>query len=429
MSSVYKLGGTSQCKKGYDKLITIIKNEIDTINPMYIVLSAVAGVTNNLVKFTETKDFELISNAITLNKKIIDSLGIDSSFIDYISSDLIKLCKKYTDTESFDIYIKYEIIGYGEIMSTNILHMYFKLNNINNQLLNSYDYIYSKREIDQYNIKKNQTEFYCKENLYINTANTSICNVFILQGFICSTPSRKTITLGRGGSDITGALVAKVSKSKVYEVWTDVDGIYNADPRIFSNSFQIKQIDYELCQELSAMGAKVMHPLSIKPCIDVNIPIVVKNTFSDSNGTIICNEKTDETCYAVKDSQTVFKIKLLDIWNSYTFVSDIFARFNENQIDIDIVSTSQFSMSGTTCTTNFYKLKEMKDKLSDKYKIEIINNCTIFSVVKRNIKDIIGRLNFDVINPEIINISDSGMTLNIVVKEINLNKILQVINK
>ena len=421
MTSVYKLGGTSQCKTGYDKLINIIKN--NSLNKFYIVLSAVSGVTNNLVKFTETKDHTYIDAVIKLNKKLIAELDIDPLFFDYISSDLIDLCKKYTESfDMSDIYAKSEIIGYGEIMSTNILHMYFILNDIDNRLLDSYNYIFSKREIYQCN---SQTEFYCEEDiLQINTSS----NVFILQGFIGSTPSGKTIILGRGGSDTTGALVAKTINSKVYEVWTDVDGIYTGDPRVFKDSFQIKQIDYDLCQELSAMGAKVMHPLSIKPCADVNIPIIVRNTFSNAEGTTISNEKTNETFYAIQKSQTVFKIKSLDMWNSYGFITDIFRRFSENRIDINIVTTSQFSISATTSEINLYKLKEIKDILSEKYEVQMINDCTIFSIVKRNIKDILNKLNFNLIDPEIIHISDNDMTLNIVLKDFDLDKILKMIN-
>jgi aspartate kinase len=421
MTTVYKLGGTSQCKIGYNRLISIIKNTINPLNKIYIVLSAVSGVTNNLVKFTETKDINFIKIAIELNKKLIAELDIDPLFFDYITDNLLTLCKKYIESfDMSDIYSKSEIIGYGEVMSTNILQIYLTLNNINNRLLDSYDYIFSKKEIYQCNT---QTEFYCKEDINMKSSEVS---VFILQGFIGSTPSGKPIILGRGGSDTTGALVAKALRSKVYEVWTDVDGIYTGDPKIFKDSFQVKNIDYDLCQELSAMGAKVMHPLSIKPCADVNIPIIVRNTFTNSDGTIIFNQKTNETFYALQKSQTVFKIKSIDMWNSYGFITDIFRRFSENRIDINIVTTSQFSISATTSETNLYKLKEIKDNLSEKYEIDMINNCTIFSIVKRNIKDILNKLNFNLINPEIIHISDNDMTLNIVLKEFDLDKICKL---
>lgn len=425
MTNVYKLGGTSQCKIGYDKIIELLRN---SEFKSYIVLSAVSGVTNNLVKFIETKDFQFIKHAIKLNEKLLSDLGMEymeyTEYMEFVQLffELESLSKKYSESHNIsDIYVKSEIIGFGERMSTYIFHKYLKLKGINSRLLNSYDYIYSKKEIYQCNVNNIQTEFYCNENIKENFIEEKI---FILQGFIASTPSKKPILLGRGGSDTTGALISKTLRAKTYEVWTDVDGIYTGDPRIFSESFLIKQIDYDLCQELSAMGAKVMHPLSIKPCADVNIPIIVKNTFTDSKGTIISDQQTNETFYALQKSQTVFKIKSIDMWNSYGFITDIFRRFSENRIDINIVTTSQFSISATTSELDLYKLKEINDILKERYEVEMITNCTILSIVRRDIKDIIHKFNFKLIETEIIHISDNNMTLNLVIKNFDIDKII-----
>ncbi len=406
---VYKLGGTSQCKKGYDKLINIIK-ENNNIN--FIVLSAVSGVTNNLIKFTETKDISYIQKVIELNNKLIAELEIDPVFAHYLYEELKNLSKEYISSfDMTDIYKKSELIGYGEVLSTTIFEMYLVLNDLEPKLLNSYEHIFSKKEIYQCN---SSVEFYAEETL--NKLNYS-CNIFILQGFIASTPSNKKIILGRGGSDTTGSLVAKTVNAKFYEVWTDVDGIYTGDPRIFPKSYLVENINYDLVQELSAMGAKVMHPLSIKPCYDANIPIYVKNTFSDSNGTKISNQiNSEDMFYAIQKSQTVFKITSLDMWNSYGFITDIFRMFSENRIDVNIVTTSQFSISATTSETNKYKLLEIQDNLREKYDVEMKMDCTIFSFVTKNIKNIFNKFNFSDINTEIIHISDNNMTLNIVLK-------------
>lgn len=418
MTHVYKLGGTSQCKAGYDKIAHILKTSTER---NFIILSAVSGVTDSLVKFTETKDLTCVRDAIVLNHILLNELKLDKSVIKDIENKLISIAQKYI--KSFDtssIYEKSEIIGYGEILSTNIFNMYLNSLKINNKLLNSYDYIYSKKEIYQCNT---QTEFYCSHELDANVNNN-----FILQGFIGSTPSNKNILLGRGGSDTTGALVAKALQAKSYEVWTDVDGIYTGDPRIFSDAMNVPSIDYTLCQELSAMGAKVMHPLSIKPCFDLNIPIIVKNTFTDAKGTMICDELNNDMFYAIQKKQTLFKIKSLDMWNSYGFITDIFRRFSENRIDINIITTSQFSISTTTSETNLYKLLEIKDILSNTYEVEMISDCVIFSIVKRNIKDIIAKLKFDTINPEIVHISDNNMTINFVFRDFDINKIYNFLN-
>ncbi len=418
---VYKLGGTSQCKKGYDKLIKIIK-ENNNIN--FIVLSAVSGVTNNLIKFTETKDTSYIQKVIDLNNKLIAELEIDPVFAHYLYEELKNLSKEYISSfDMTDIYKKSELIGYGEVLSTTIFEMYCVLHDLEPKLLNSYDYIFSKKEIYQCN---SSVEFYADDDKLTNLNKLSSNKIFILQGFIASTPSNKKIILGRGGSDTTGALVAKAVNAKYYEVWTDVDGIYTGDPRVFPNSYLVENINYDLVQELSAMGAKVMHPLSIKPCYDVNIPIIVKNTFSDSNGTTISNQiNSNDMFYAIQKSQTVFKITSLDMWNSYGFITDIFRRFSENRIDVNIVTTSQFSISATTSETNKYKLLEIQDNLREKYDVEMKMDCTIFSFVTHNIKNIFNKFNFSDINTEIIHISDNNMTLNIVLTNFSS----EIINK
>lgn len=417
---VYKLGGTSQCKIGYDRLIKqLIKNVTDDIKN-FVVLSAISGVTNNLVKFIETKNYEYIDNVIELNYKLIRELELEEKIFDTIKDRLINLCKNYIASfDMNDIYEKSEIIGYGEVFSTNIFYNYVD-SDLNARLFDSYEYVKSKKEIYQCN---STTEFhFTNQESYLG-----IVDINIFQGFIGSTPSNKKVLLGRGGSDTTGALIANEINAKYYEVWTDVDGIYTADPRIFSAEL-IQQIDYELVQEIASMGAKVIHPLSIKPCYDKNIPIYIKNTFNiHSDGTKITHvaeskQFTDSALfYAIQKNETIFKIKSLNMWNSIGFLNDIFRKFSECKIDVNIVTTSQFSVSATTNEQNKYKLLELKELLSEKYDVIMINGCTILSVVTRNIKKLLSQYDFNTINAEIIHISDNNMTINFVLRNFNPN--------
>lgn len=427
---VYKLGGTSQCIEGYSNLCKVIKEHNDDAK-IIIVLSAISDVTDLLIKFTETKDIEYITSVISKSSEFYSRIfEYKCQFLDEnkkilfhntskqmieIYDDLELEVKKYIKKTDFaDIYSKSKIIGYGEIISTNLLNIFFKKHNITNNLLNSYEYIKSKKEIYQ---STTQSEFYA---LPINFDLFQKNNIFILQGFIGSTPSSKPVLLGRGGSDTTGALVAKVNKASKYEVWTDVNGIYTCDPRIFPNASIVSKIDYGICQELSAMGAKVMHPLSIKPCADSLIPIFIRNTFTLDVGTCICeNLEQDEIFYAIQKSQTLFKIKSLNMWNSSGFVSSIFRKFSEKGINIDIVTTSQFSITTTTTETNEYKLMEIRDELEEIYEVEMVMDCVILSIVKKNIKNILSKLRYSDIPSEMIHISDNNLTLNIVLKKFN----------
>jgi aspartate kinase len=429
MSLVYKLGGTSQCKIGYDRLINQLKSNINNNIKSFVVLSAISDVTNNLVKFTETKNNIYIKKVLELNYNLIEELELDEELFDNLKNDLLMLADNFIKSyDMTDMYEKSEIIGYGEIFSTNIFYRYIDINLQNDyshkcRLLNSYEHIKSKKEIYQCN---STTEFYFDlwsyNGSYEGFHDDMNYKINVFQGFIGSTPNGKKVLLGRGGSDTTGSLIAKAIKALYYEVWTDVDGIYTADPKIF-NAHLVENIDYELIQELASMGAKVMHPLSIKPCADENIPIYVKNTFNqNSKGTIITNISNcnytflDRRFYAVQKNETVFKIKSLDMWNSVGFLNDIFRKFSENKIDVNIVTTSQFSISATTSEQNKYKLLELKQILSNRYDVEMINNCTILSIVERNVKNILKNINFDKINAEIIHISDNNMSINFVLR-------------
>jgi aspartate kinase len=422
---VYKLGGTSQCKIGYDRLINQLKDNLKINNKSFVILSAISGVTNNLVKFTETKNMTYIEKVLELNYNLIEKLGLNKQLklLFIIENKFLTLCNTFIKSfDMTDIYEKSEIIGYGEIFSTNIFYQYL-IKNLSEEdiflikLFNSYDFIKSKKEIYQCN---STTEFY-------SIMPNEISDINIFQGFIGSTPSCKKVLLGRGGSDTTGALIANTLNAQMYEVWTDVDGIYTADPRIFSADL-IPKIDYELIQELASMGAKVMHPLSIKPCADKNIPIYVKNTFNhETIGTQITNISESEIYtkyilfYAIQKNETVFKIKSLDMWNSFGFLNDIFRKFSENKIDVNIVTTSQFSVSATTNEQNKYKLLELKQILLERYDVEMIVNCTVLSVVTRNIRNLLSNTKFNEINAEIIHISDNNMTINFVLRDFNPN--------
>jgi len=422
-SLVIKLGGTSQCKIAYDNLIKYIEELIPNYK-IFIVLSAVSGVTNLLEKYTKTKDYTYIIDVIDLNEKLIDKLYPSNEYslnpdkpqflLDNFEEELKNLTSNYTDLD--DIYTKSKIIGYGEIMSTKIFNHYY----IKSVLLNSYDYIKTSKEVFEL---YPTVEFFCDES--INKYNSY---VYILQGFIASDSNGAPTLLGRGGSDTTGSLVAKRTNAIQYEVWTDVDGIYTGDPRIIKSAQKIKNISYDMCKEIAALGAKVMHPLSILPCEILNIPIIVKSSFNNQEGTIISTKNDFETIIAVQNDVTLFNIKSEDMWNAYGFVANIFRRFSENHIDINIITTSQFSISTTTNEKNKYLLNKVYQQLESEYNCFMTTNCTIISIISDKIYNEINKLKLNEINPEIVHIGSNNLSVNLVFKNKSKDEIKDIIN-
>jgi diaminopimelate decarboxylase/aspartate kinase len=200
-----------------------------------------------------------------------------------------------------------------------------------------------------------------------------------------------------------------------------VNGIYSSDPRVISNTIINKIISYEAAQELAAMGAKVIHPYCILPCALKNIPIVIKNTFNPkNNSTIIFGNQTNMVYgITIQNNVKVFKITSLNMWNNYGFVYDIFSIFKKNNVDINIINTSQFNITTTTDEINENKLWDIKNKLQNTFNVELSIENSIVSVVGDNIRmcENIGDIfkltrNFDIITTSY---SSNDMTLSFVI--------------
>jgi aspartate kinase len=409
---VIKFGGTSQSVEGYIKLIDIIHQSLNKNEKIVIVLSAVSGVTNLLEKYLQTTDMKYIDEAIRKNNNLIGQLndkygntGID---INTLIMNLFTLANEFLTNNN--VHLKAQIIGYGEVLSTNIFYQLVK--NIDSQIVlgDSYHFIKTRKETCKL---YPCLEFYCSD--LINDW-LKIYDVIITQGFIASTPSNKPIILGRGGSDTTGALIANAANATEYQVWTDVNGIYTADPRIVKDAVLMKEVKYDLVQEMAGMGAKVMHPYSILPCQQKNIPIKLFNTFSDNlENTIISNSKDNVFCVTAQKNIMLFKITSLCMWDGYGFVYDIFKRFSDKKVNVNIITTSQFTISTTTDETDTNILNELYEELGEKYQVEMTNN-SIVSLVSNNLKMYDEKINLNKIMYQLVHYSPNNMTISYVVE-------------
>ena len=380
---VVKFGGSSQCKDGYTKLLDLINESFKTSDPLIIVLSAVSGVTNLLNHFLETKDIKYIGEVVVKNKQLIEELlsqYIADINIDMIIEILYELVTLYQKDDS-DPHLKSQILGFGEILSTNIFYQLIREDRPQVVLGNSYEFIKSVKETSKL---YPSVEFTCSP--IIHDYFDKGCHVLITQGFIASTPSGKPIILGRGGSDTTGALIAQQVKASEYQVWSDVDGIYSADPRMISEAMLMPEISYQLVQEMAGMGAKVMHPYSILPCQIGSIPIKLFNTFSDNTqNTIIKDSDKKAFCVTSQKNTTLFKITSMCMWEGSGFMCQIFEYFKYKRINVDIISSSQHSIWVTTNETNMSLLKELIEDLSEKFIVDVSYDKVTVSLVSNNL--------------------------------------------
>jgi len=370
---VLKFGGSSQSLETYNIILNRIKNDKDT--KYIIVLSAITAITNNLIEFVNSKNFSLWKQVLIKNKELANQCNCSNNIF------IKEMENKLWDLENDKI----EIIAMGEFFTTNILSQYLQKNFIATKFISSFDVIKSNQNnIGLYN----KGEFTVNSEVILNSLENS--QVIIIPGFSGSSLDNLPCLLGRGGSDTSGSIIAEALNATVYEIWTDVDGIFTCDPRYISNTKIIKNIGYSAAQEIAAMGAKVIHPYCILPCSKRNIPIIIKNSFNSSaeiNTIIGENNNNDIYAITLQNNVKVFKITSQNMWNNFGFVYEIFSIFKKYNVDINIINTSQFNITTTTDDSHDNNLQEIVTELSKKYDVKLEMNNTIVSIIGDKIRN------------------------------------------
>lgn len=370
---VLKFGGSSQSLETYNIILNRLKNDKNT--KYIIVLSAIKGITNNLIDFVNLKNFSVWKQVLNKNKELALECNCNNNkFIKEMEN-------KLWDLENDKI----EIMAMGEFFTTNILSHFLQKNLISAKFISSFDVIKS----NQHNIGiYNKGEFTVDYEIILNELEKS--QVVIIPGFSGYSLDNLPCLLGRGGSDTSGSIIAEAVNASVYEIWTDVDGIYTCDPRYITGTKIIKNIGYNASQEIAAMGAKVIHPYCILPCAKKNIPIIIKNSFnSDALINTKIGENSNDDIYAItmQNNVKVFKITSQNMWNNFGFVYEIFSIFKKYNVDINIINTSQFNITTTTDDTHVENLFEIVLELSQKYAVKLVMNNTIVSIIGDKIRN------------------------------------------
>jgi len=416
---VWKFGGTSQTYSTYNMILQKLE-QIKDKTKVVIVLSAISGITNkllDLVLYNKNTIFDIIEQNYLLASKC-------NVNIKEVSENFIAECmnKKTLDDQI-------SIVSKGEFFTASILNNFLQLHNIESNFISSLDVISSNQEN---NNLYNKGEFTVDSQKIIS--NFESCDVIVIPGFSGRTPKNKCCLLGRGGSDTSGSIIAAALNASLYEIWTDVNGIYSSDPKKITNTFINEIVHYDAAQEVAAMGAKVIHPYCILPCAVKSIPIYIKNTFNPDGLSTVIRDKFNNTVYGItlQDNVKVFKITSLNMWNNYGFVYDIFSTFKNLNIDVNIINTSQFNITTTTEESDINKLEKTKYTLEDKYQVELDFNNSIVSVVGDNIRLIenIGQIfkltrDFNIITTSY---SSNNMSLSFVIKTQDSIKLAQLLH-
>ena len=378
---VLKFGGTSvgssQRMKDVCKLITDNDQKI-------VVLSAMSGTTNTLVEISDylyKKNPEGANEYINIlenkYKKHIDELY---STYEYKKKTLDFLKKEFDYIRSFTkgIFTMFEekiIVGQGEILSTNMVTNYLLENGYKVSLLPALEFMRTD--------KNGEPDLeYIREKIKVQLDAVPDMDIYITQGFICRNAYGEVDNLQRGGSDYSASLIGAAVGASEIQIWTDIDGMHNNDPRFVENTSPVSHLHFEEAAELAYFGAKILHPTCVQPAKFAGIPVKLLNTMDPTApGTVISNETENQKIKAVaaKDNITAINITSSRMLLAYGFLRKVFEIFENYKTSIDMICTSEVGVSlSIDNTTN---LKQILNELKKFGTVKVDENMCIICVV------------------------------------------------
>ncbi len=377
-----KFGGTSVGSPERMKSVAELVAKSD--EPVFLVLSAMSGTTNSLVEvgdYLYKKNPEGANDILkNLEKKyyghIDELLSTEEARAD--AKEFLKSEFKYIRSFTKDIFTSFEeksIVAQGEVMSTGMMVAYMKEIKKDAVLLSALDFM----RID----KNGEPDMpYIREKLAEVMKNNAGHHIYITQGFICRNSYGEIDNLQRGGSDYTASLVGAALEASEIQIWTDIDGMHNNDPRVVEHTEPVRQLNFEEAAELAYFGAKILHPTCIQPAKFAGIPVRLKNTMEpDAPGTIIDNVMMRGTIKAVaaKDNITAIKIRSSRMLLATGFLRKVFEIFESYQTPIDMIATSEVGVSMSIDDTTH--LSEIVDELKKFGTITVDKGMCIICVV------------------------------------------------
>jgi aspartate kinase len=378
---VLKFGGTSV---GSPERMRRLMDIINANDRQIVVLSAVSGTTNNLVDIAsylyDKKHEEANALIDILESKYIDFIKELFSKAEYLKKSSQLITEHFNSIRAFtqDLFTVYEeriILSKGELISTALFTYYLEQEGHNAVLLPALDFM----RLDEHS---EPNIAYTTEHLTPLLESNKNVNIFITQGYICRNHFGEVDNLKRGGSDYTASLIGAAIKADEVQIWTDIDGMHNNDPRIVSNTKPIRNLSFNEAAELAYFGAKILHPQSVFPAQRYNIPVRLLNTMEpNAPGTLISSALSDSgiKSIAAKDGITALKIQSSRMLLAYGFLRKVFEVFERYKTPIDMITTSEVAVSLTIDDDS--NLTEILKELNDFGSVEIDKDQTIICVV------------------------------------------------
>ena len=432
---VMKFGGTSVGKpERMHHIAGLVTRETE---PVIVVLSALSGTTNALVEIgdhiakgdrnaakqaidkLETHYQSFIKELVKKEEALIKAKAIIAEHFEFLNI-ILKI--------SFSEALSKDILAQGELLSTKLFCIYLEEQGIAHMLLPALEFMsidhYDEPQIGSIKVKLSQLLQQYKDK-----------KLFVTQGYICRNARGEVDNLKRGGSDYSASLIAAAISASVCEIWTDIDGMHNNDPRIVKKTVPVEQMSFDEAAELAYFGAKILHPASIWPAQTYKIPVRLLNTMQpEAKGTLITEEagSVGVKAVAAKDNIIAIRIKSSRMLLAYGFLRKIFEVFEKYRTPIDMITTSEVAVSLTI--DNDANLKGILKELEPFGTVEVDKNHTIISVVGNEIaqtEDMVKKLFGSIMNIPVRMVSYGGSPHNIslLISAEYKTQILQQLNK
>ncbi|MFM7022148.1 MAG: aspartate kinase [Flavobacteriales bacterium] len=383
---VLKFGGTSvgSAARMKDVAKLVVNDE-----PKIVVLSAMSGTTNTLVEIgnllSKNKQNEAVAKIEELEKKydavmeeLYKNAAIKAKAVAAIKENF-SFMKTFV-VKAFNIYQERALLAQGELMSTAMFQFLLEEQGVNSVLMPALNFMKITKD-------EEPDLAYIKEHIAKELKKYSGVDLLITQGFICRNTFGEIDNLKRGGSDYTASIIGYAIDSSEIQIWTDIDGMHNNDPRVVGQTRPVAQLSFDEAAELAYFGAKILHPQSILPAKLANIPVKLLNTMDPTAKGTTINLETGKGIKAVaaKDGITAIKIKSARMLLAYGFLRSVFEVFERYRTPIDMITTSEVAVS-LTIDDNTH-LNEIVKELESFGTVEVDKEQTIICIVGDMISD------------------------------------------
>ncbi|MGL4957209.1 MAG: aspartate kinase [Bacteroidales bacterium] len=384
---VLKFGGTSV---GSSERMKALPKLIVNDEPKIVVLSAMSGTTNSLVEiatlFYQGKMQEIATAIKNIEERyaiVIEELYTSEEYkkqATTLMKERFDVLRNFT-VQDFSEKDERVILAQGELMSTALQNLYLNEQGVPSILLPALNFM-RKDQRDEPDM------YFIREIINRELAKYPDCKLFITQGYICRNFAGEIDNLKRGGSDYSASIIGAAIQAEEVQIWTDIDGFHNNDPRIVETTHSISHLSFDEAAELAYFGAKILHPNCVIPVQEANIPLWIKNTMAPSAfGTLISSETPKGAIKAVaaKDNITAIRIKSGRMLLAYGFLHQIFEVFEDYKTPIDMITTSEVAVSLTIDdTSNLVKIVQELEKFGS---VEVDKDMTIISIVGNKISE------------------------------------------